>query len=476
MTTIPCDLAIIGGGIAGYTAAIKAAQAGKKVIIIEKEKLGGTCLHKGCIPSKALLRSAEVFATLKNASDYGIKVAEGAVSLDFEGVQNRKVQTVEQLYKGLQYLMRKHDITIMKGNGRVIGPSIFSPRSGSVAVELADGEMETIVPVNLMIATGSRPRVIQGLEPDGQYIMSSDDALLMDHLPASILIVGGGVIGVEWASMLIDFGVQVTLIESASRLLPGEDAESSAELAKQLRRRGVRILTGIQLRIDSCSTQDGQVTIKADTADGSVILTAERMLVSIGRQANVENIGLENTDVRVEKGSIRVNTFYQTTEPHIYAVGDVNGGLQLAHAAAHEAIIAIEHLLGGKPHPLDSANVPRAIYSHPEIASIGLTEDEARKRGHDIKIGKVPFQAIWKSLLLGEPGGFAKVIADAQTSDVLGVHLIGPHATDLLSEASLAILLNAAPWEVGQVIHPHPTLSEIIGEAMLAVDGQSLAL
>lgn len=475
MTTIACDLAIIGGGIAGYTAAIKAAQAGKKVIIIEKEKLGGTCLHKGCIPSKALLRSAEVFATLKNASSFGIKVKEDAVSLDFEGVQNRKVQTVEQLYKGLQYLMRKHDITIMNGKGRVIGPSIFSPRSGSVAVELADGEMETIIPTNLMIATGSRPRVLKGLEPDGQSIMSSDDALRMEYLPASIIIVGGGVIGVEWASMLIDFGVQVTLVETASRLLPGEDTESSAELAKQLRRRGVRILTGIQLKVESYSKQEGQVSIEADTADGSVILTAERMLVSVGRQANAENIGLENTDVRVDNGNIRVNSFYQTTEPHIYAVGDVNGGLQLAHAAAHEAIIAIEHLLGGKPHSLDSANVPRAIYSRPEVASIGLTEDEARKRGHDIKVGKVPFQAIGKAVLLGEPEGFAKVIADAKTSDLLGIHLIGPHATDLLSEASLAMLLNAAPWEVAQTIHPHPTLSEVIGEAMLAVDGKSIA-
>ncbi|BBH21078.1 dihydrolipoyl dehydrogenase [Paenibacillus baekrokdamisoli] len=474
-TTIPCDLAIIGGGIAGYTAAIKAAKAGKKVILIEKEKLGGTCLHKGCIPSKALLRSAEVFATLKNAASFGIKVEENAISIDFEGVQQRKVQTVEQLYKGLQYLMRKHEITIMNGSGRVIGPSIFSPRSGSVAVELADGEMETIVPTNLFIATGSRPRTLPGLEPDGQYIMSSDDALRMEQLPASILIVGGGVIGVEWASMLIDFGVEVTLVEMASRLLPGEDAESSAELAKQLRRRGVRILTSIQLKVETYAQEEGQVSIEVDTADGSVILTAERMLVSVGRQANAENIGLENTDVRVEKGNIQVNGFFQTTEPHIYAIGDVNGGLQLAHAAAHEAIVAVEHLLGGKQQAPDPVSVPRAIYSRPEVASIGLTEDEARKRGHDVKVGKVPFQAIGKALVLGEPEGFAKVIADTKTNDILGVHLIGPHATDLLSEASLAMLLNAAPWEVGQVIHPHPTLSEVIGEAMLAVDGQSIA-
>ncbi|WP_219836459.1 dihydrolipoyl dehydrogenase [Paenibacillus sp. R14(2021)] len=472
--TIQCDIAIIGGGIAGYTAAIRAAQAGKKVIIVEKEKLGGTCLHKGCIPSKALLRSAEVFATLRKAESFGVQV-EGTISVDFPKVQQRKSDTVETLYKGLQYLMRKHGITVMQGNGRVIGPSIFSPKSGSVAVELPDGEMATIVPAQLIIATGSRPRTLPGLEPAAGQIMSSDEALEMDQLPKSMLIVGGGVIGVEWASMLIDFGIEVTLVESAARLLPGEDVDASAELTKQLRRRGVRILTGIQLKLDTYTFNDGQAAISADTADGPVLLTADRLLVSIGRQGNVEGIGLENTDVRVEKGVIKVNAYFQTNEPHIYAIGDVNGGLQLAHAAAHEGIVAVDHILGGKEQATDHSRVPRAIYSKPEIASIGLTEDEASKQGHAIKVGKVPFQAIGKAHVLGEPEGFAKVIVDTKTNDLLGVHIIGPHATDLLSEASLAMLLNATPWEVGQVIHPHPTLSEVLGEAMLALDGKSLA-
>ncbi|SEN21637.1 dihydrolipoyl dehydrogenase [Paenibacillus sp. OV219] len=473
--TLQCDLAIIGGGIAGYTAAIRAAQAGKKVIIVEREKLGGTCLHKGCIPSKSLLHSAEIYATLRKADTYGITVAEGAISIDFPKVQQRKENTIEGLYKGLQYLMRKHEITVIKGRGRVIGPSIFSPKSGSVAVEYEDGEMETIVPTHLIIATGSRPRTLPGLEPVLGQLMTSDEALEMENLPSSMLIIGGGVIGVEWASLLIDFGVEVTLVEAASRLLPGEDVESSAELTKQLRRRGVRILTGIQLKLETYTYSDGQASITADTEDGAVILNAERLLVSVGRQANVEEIGLENTDVRIEKGIIRVNSFFQTNEPHIYAIGDVNGGLQLAHAAAHEAIVAVDHMLGGKDQAPDHSRIPRAIYSRPEIASIGLTEDEARKQGHDIKVGKIPFQAIGKAHVLGETEGFAKVIADAKTSDVLGVHLVGPHATDLLSEASLAMLLNATPWEVGQVIHPHPTLSEVIGEAMLAVNGKSIA-
>ncbi|WP_274651734.1 dihydrolipoyl dehydrogenase [Paenibacillus humicola] len=474
--TISCDIAVLGGGIGGYTAAIRAAQAGKNVVLIEKGKLGGTCLHQGCIPSKALLRSAEVHATLRKADTYGIRIAEGAVSIDFGAVQQRKEQTVERLYKGLQLLMRKHGITVISGSGRVIGPSIFSPRSGSVAVELADGEMETVVPANLIIATGSRPRVLPGLEPDGINMMTSDDALRMDRLPESILIVGGGVIGVEWASMMVDFGVNVTLVETASRLLPGEDAEASAELTRQLRKRGVRILTGISLKTDTYAYKDGQVSISADTADGGVLLTAEKLLVSVGRQANVEGIGLENTDIRMENGFIRVNAHFQTTEPHIYAVGDVNGGLQLAHAAAHEALAAVDHLLGRQTHSFEPGSVPRAIYSRPEVASVGLTEEEARRRGHELKTGKIPFQAIGKALVLGETDGFAKVLADAKTGDIIGVHIIGPHATDLISEASLAMVLSAVPWEVGQAIHPHPTLSEALSEAMLAADGSSLVM
>ncbi|QHW30261.1 dihydrolipoyl dehydrogenase [Paenibacillus rhizovicinus] len=472
--TIQCDIAIIGGGIAGYTAAIRAAQAGKKVVLVEREKLGGTCLHKGCIPSKSLLRSAEVYATVRKAEAFGVQV-DGTVSLDFAKVQQRKESTVGNLYKGLQYLMRKHNITVLEGSGNVIGPSIFSPKSGSVAVVFPNEDMETVVPAHLIIATGSRPRALKGLEPAAGQIMSSDEALEMDKLPKSMLIVGGGVIGVEWASMLIDFGIEVTLAESASRLLPGEDPDASAELTKQLRRRGVRILTGIQLKPDTYTFNDGQASITADTADGPVILNAERLLVSVGRQGNVEGIGLENTDVRIEKGAIKVNAFFQTNEPHIYAVGDVNGGMQLAHAAAHEALVAVDHILGGTEQAPDHSRIPRAIYSKPEIASIGMTEDEAVKKGHAVKVGKVPFQAIGKAQVLGETDGFAKVIADRNTNDVLGVHIVGPHATDLLSEASLAMLLNAAPWEVSQVIHPHPTLSEVLGEAMLAVDGKSMA-
>jgi dihydrolipoamide dehydrogenase len=472
---IQVDVAVLGGGPGGYTAAIRAAQLGKSVAIIEMDKLGGTCLHKGCIPSKSLLRSAEVYSTLLEASSYGIQVAEGAVTLSYDKVQQRKDQTVEQLYRGLQGLMKKNGIQIIQGKGRVIGPSIFSPRSGSLAVELPDGEMESVVSANLIIATGSRPRQLSGLLPDGKYILTSDEALLMDDLPSSIIIVGGGVIGVEWASMLQDFGVQVTLVEAGSRLLPGEDTEVSAELTRLLRKRGVRVLTSVQLQTEKYKVENDEVSIAASTEDGDVLLTAAKLLVAVGRQANIEGIGLENTDIRTTNGVIEVNAFGQTTEPHIYAIGDVIGGVQLAHAAAHEGIIAAEHIGGKKPEALEAHLIPRCTYSRPEIASYGLTEDGARSKGHDIKTGKIPFQAIGKALVLGEKDGFVKVIADRKTNDIVGVHIIGAHATDLISEAALASVLNATPWEVGQMIHPHPTLSEALGEAMLAVDGNAIS-
>lgn len=473
--TIEVDMAVLGGGPGGYTAAIRASQLGKKVAIIEMGQLGGTCLHRGCIPSKALLRSAEVYHTVKEADQYGVSTSE--VVLRYETVQQRKRQTVDGLYSGLQYLMRKHGIEVVQGKGRIIGPSIFSPRSGAVAVELENGEMETVVSTNLIIATGSRTRHLPGLEPDGRAILSSDEALELEELPGTLLIVGGGVIGVEWASMMNDFGVEVTMVEAAARLLPGEDADISTELERLLRKRGVRILTGVKLDASSRQyTEEGKLSISADTSDGPVLLEADKLLVSVGREANADQIGLENTDVQLNGGFIKVNAMLQTTEPHIYAIGDVIGGLQLAHVAAHEGIIAAEHVCGLKPAALSATLVPRCVYSRPEIASVGWTEHEARQQGRNVRIGKIPFSALGKARVLGEQEGFVKVIADSQTKDVLGVHMIGPHATDLIAEAALAKVLEATPWEIGQTIHPHPTLSEALSEAALAVDGESFVI
>jgi dihydrolipoamide dehydrogenase len=472
--TIHTDVAVLGGGPGGYTAAIRAAQLGKKAVIIEQDRLGGVCLNRGCIPSKALLRSAEVFHTVKEAARYGVAV-QGEPVLRYDAVLERKRAAVEQLHRGLQSLMKKHNIDVIHGKGRIIGPSIFSPRSGSIAVEREDGEMETVVPSQLVIATGSRPRALPGLPFDGVRVLSSDDALNMETLPRDFLIVGGGVIGIEWASMMSDFGVNVTLVEAASRLLPGEDADVSAEMERLLRRRGVRVITSAKLLADTFAQDDGGVTVKAETGEGTVALSAERMLVAVGRTANVDGIGLEATDVAVKDGFIAVNASYQTAEPHIYAVGDVIGGVQLAHAAAREGVIAAEHIAGLKPEPLEPHRIPRCIYSRPEAASIGWTESQAMSRGHDVRTSRIPFRASGKAIVLGETDGFVKVIADRKTGDILGVHMIGPHVTELLSEAGLADLLNASAWEAGQLIHPHPSLSEMLGEAMLAIDGLSLS-
>jgi dihydrolipoamide dehydrogenase len=468
------DIVVLGGGIGGYTAAIRAAQLGKSVAIVEKAKLGGTCLHSGCIPSKALLRSAEVFSTMQHSEDYGIEASN--VSLNFFKVQERKQKIVDQLHKGVQFLMKKNKIEVIEGVGRIIGPSIFSPKSGAVAVELANGEIENLVSENLIIATGSRPRTLPGLEIDGKYVMTSDEALQLESLPKSILIIGGGVIGVEWASMLSDFGVEVTIVEYESRLVPTEDEEISKELERIFKKRKLKIITGAKVIAASVKIIGESVQLQAEYKGEVVTFEAEKVLVSVGRFANVENIGLESTDIKLERGVIGVNAMMQTSESHIYAVGDVIGGLQLAHTAGHEGITAAEHIAGMHPHVNASHLTPRCIYSRPEIASVGWTEKQAVEHGHVVKVGKFNFKAIGKALVYGDSDGFVKVIADQKTNDILGVHMIGPHVTDFITEAALAQVLEATPWEVGQTIHPHPTLSEALGEAMLAVDGKAIGM
>lgn len=466
------DLVVLGGGTGGYVAAIRASQLGMKVAIVEKEKLGGTCLHRGCIPSKALLRSAEVYATLKESDKYG--VLANSVGYDFRKVQSRKQGIVEQLHKGVQYLMKKGNIAVFEGVGRVMGPSIFSPQAGAVRVEKPNGDQEMIVPRFLLIATGSRPRTLPGLTIDGTDVVTSDEALQWEELPSSVTIVGGGVIGIEWASMLNDFGVEVTVVEYADRILPLEDEEISKEMARLLKKRKVNIVTGAKVLPDTLEKSDGRVSIQAETAGGVQTFAAEKLLVSVGRQANVENIGLEATEIKVERGVIAVNQHYQTAESHIYAIGDVIGGLQLAHVASHEGILAVEHMAGLNPEPLDYSKVPKCTYSRPEVANVGLTEAEARQQGYEVKVGKFSFKPLGKALVHGENDGFVKVVADAKTNDLLGVHMIGPHVTDMISEAGLARVLDAAPWEIGHAIHPHPTLSEALMEAALAVDGKAI--
>ncbi|MDQ0220786.1 dihydrolipoyl dehydrogenase [Peribacillus cavernae] len=466
------DLVILGAGTGGYVAAIRAAQLGLKTAVVEKGKLGGTCLHKGCIPSKALLRSAEVFSTSKRSEEYG--VVTGEVKLDFMKVQERKSRIVDQLYKGVQHLMKQGKIDIYEGLGRILGPSIFSPVAGTISVEMNNGsENEMLIPKNVIVAAGSRPKTLPGLDIDGEFVMTSDEALQLEGLPKSIIIVGGGVIGIEWASMLNDFGVEVTVIEYAERIIPTEDKDISKEMFRLLKKKGIRLVTGARVLPESLKKGE-TVTISAEINGETKEFTAEKMLVSVGRQANTEGIGIENTDIVAEKGFISVNDVYQTKESHIYAIGDCIGGLQLAHVASHEGIVAVEHIAGEKPHKIDYSLVSKCIYSNPEAASVGYTEDEALEKGYKLKIGQFPFKAIGKALVYGESDGFVKIIADQDTNDILGVHMIGPHVTDMISEAGLARVLDATPWEVAHTIHPHPTLSEAIGEAALAVDGLAI--
>ncbi|MHA6486013.1 dihydrolipoyl dehydrogenase [Bacillus cabrialesii] len=467
------DVVILGGGTGGYVAAIRAAQLGLKTAVVEKEKLGGTCLHKGCIPSKALLRSAEVYRTARESDQFGVETA--GVSLNFEKVQRRKQAVVDKLAAGVNHLMKKGKIDVFNGYGRILGPSIFSPLPGTISVERGNGEEnDMLIPKQVIIATGSRPRMLPGLEADGKSVLTSDEALQMEELPKSIIIVGGGVIGIEWASMLHDFGVEVAVIEYADRILPTEDQDISKEMESLLKKKGIQFVTGAKVLPDTMTKTAGDISIQAEKDGETVTYSAEKMLVSIGRQANIEGIGIENTDIVTENGVISVNESCQTKESHIYAIGDVIGGLQLAHVASHEGIIAVEHIAGLNPHPLDPMLVPKCIYSSPEAASVGLTEEEAKANGHNVKIGKFSFMAIGKALVYGESDGFVKIVADRDTDDILGVHMIGPHVTDMISEAGLAKVLDATPWEVGQTIHPHPTLSEAIGEAALAADGKAI--
>lgn len=466
------DLVIIGGGTGGYVAAIRASQLGMKTAVVERDQLGGTCLHRGCIPSKALLKSAKVYKTVKESLKYGVSIKEP--ELDFAKVMERKNSIIQRLHQGVQYLMKKGKIDIFYGTGRILGPSIFSPLPGTVSVEMKDGtENEMLIPKFVLLATGSSPRSLKGLEADGKTVLTSDHALEMESLPASIIIIGGGVIGIEWASMLADFGTKVSVVEYAERILPTEDEDISREMTRVLKKKGVQIFTNAQA-LPETLLKDNEVSLEIAMGDEKIRLAAEKILVSVGRSANTDGIGLENTDIQRNNGFIKTNEYYRTKESHIYAIGDCIGGLQLAHVAMREGIIAVEHMAGLNPDPLDSLAVPKCVYSDPEVASIGYTEKEAKELGFTVKTAKFPFKAIGKALIEGDGEGFVKIIADEKTKDLLGVHLIGPGASDLISEMSLAKILDATPWEISYAIHPHPSLSEIFQEAGLAVEDQAI--
>ncbi|WP_462413699.1 dihydrolipoyl dehydrogenase [Neobacillus sp. Marseille-QA0830] len=462
------DVIILGGGTGGYVAAIRASQLGLRVAIIEKEKLGGTCLHRGCIPSKSLLRSAEIYAQTKDLEEYGILADH--ISFDFQKIQERKKLIVEQLYRGVQYLMQKGKIDVLQGIGKIVHSNPQTDTAIVMNVYSNNGEVREVTAKHVIIATGASPRSLPGLEADGEGILYSDHALELETLPSSVVIVGGGVIGIEWASLFADFGVHVTVVEAMDRILPLEDKEISKEAQRLLRKKGIKFFTNAKLQPDP--VVDGNLVEMVIEFNGNQkLLSAEKVLLSIGRKANTDQIGLENTVITIKNGFIETNDFYQTSDPRIYAIGDVIGGLQLAHVASHEGILAVEHLTGKEPHPLDYSSVPKCIYSHPQISSVGLTEDEALAKGFSIKVGKFPFKAIGKALVQGDTDGFAKVLFDRDSNRLLGVHMVGPNVTELISEAGLAKFLQATQLELAYTIHPHPTLSEVFGETVLASEG-----
>jgi dihydrolipoamide dehydrogenase len=469
------DLVVLGAGTGGYAAAFRGAQLGLKVALVDEDKLGGTCLHRGCIPTKALLESAAFVERVRHAKDLGV-VLPGEPAIDYAQMAVRRDAVVKRMWTGLKTLVTKYKVTWIEGRGRLEGPQkIRVSQPGEDGTPGAGGE-RVLQATDVILATGSRVKSLPGLEPDGRRIVTSDDVLRSETLPKDIVIVGAGAVGVEFASMFHDVGVKVTLLEYLPAIVPLEDAEVSRTLERSFVRRGIDVMT--TARFDPAAVKSGRagVSLKVgpegkDQAD----LRAEMLLVATGRAANVEDIGLETTKVETDRGIIKVNGRMRTREPHVYAIGDVVGGLWLAHTAAHEGLIAAHTIAGDADvHEMDYTRQPRATYCRPEIASVGLTEEQVKAAGTPYKVGKVPFQAIAKAVIGGEYEGFAKIIANTENQDTLGVHVIGPHATDLIAEASLAFELDATPWEIAGTTHAHPTLSEVIGEAAMAVDGRSI--
>lgn len=469
------DLVVLGAGTGGYTAAFRAAQLGLKVALVDDDKIGGTCLHRGCIPTKALLESAAVVDRVRHARDYGVTLP-GEPGIDYAQMAARRDQVVKRMWTGLKTLVDKNKVTWVAGRGRLDGPQRIRVRQRGEDGEPAVGGERVLQATDVIVATGSRVKSLPGLVPDGTRIVTSDDVLRMTELPKDVVIVGAGAVGVEFASMFHDVGVKVTVLEYAPVLVPLEDRDVSQALERSFTRRGITVMTSARFDPAAVSVErDGICVLVGPEGKEPQELRAEIMLVATGRAANIEEIGLETTKVETDRGIVRVNGRMRTKEPHVYAVGDIVGGLWLAHTAAHEGILAAHTIAGDRDiHEIDYVAQPRATYCRPEIASIGLTEQQCKDQGLPYKIGKVPFQAIAKAVIGGEHEGFAKIIGHAETDRTLGVHLIGPHVTDLVSEASLAFSLEAAPWEIGAATHPHPTLSEVLGEAALAVDGRSI--
>ena len=488
------DVVIIGGGNGGYIPAIRASQLGMSVALIEKREgghLGGTCLNLGCVPTKSLLHSASLMNDFKRGEQFGI-VAEG-VELDYSKVTEHKEQVMGQLRKGVSGLMKKNKVQVYNGTGSFVEPK-------KIKVETEDGE-EELEAENVLISTGSAVKSLPGLDFDGDKVLSSDYVITeMDSVPESIIILGSGAVGVEFASMFNDYGADVTVVELLDRIVPLEDPEISKALKKEFENRDIKVLTSTMADPESLEKTDDGIKISISDAGeekeeaegesgsygggdaptgegegGDETLEAECILVAVGRKTVTEELNLDVTDVELnDDGTIPVDEYGQTAQDGVYAAGDVIGGYWLAHAAGHEGITAVEHMAGENPMPMDQTLVPRVTFCRPEVASFGLTKAEAEEEGYEAKESNLPFQAISKAVIDGDQKGFVKVVADTETNLILGMHAIGPKVTDLITEGVFAKLVEGTPQEIGMTIHPHPSLSEVMAEASMAVDGHAI--
>ena len=465
------DLVVIGAGTGGYSAAFRAGQLGLRVALIDQHKIGGTCLHRGCIPTKAMLESADLLDRIRRADQYGLVVSDA--SGDPAAIAVRRGQVVERLHKGLLSLVRKYKVDYIRGTALLQGATNIKV----VTIDADDqptGE-RVLTSRDTILATGSRVKSLPGLVPDGVRIVTSDDILRSDDVPASIAVIGGGAVGVEFASYYRDMGAEVIVLEYLPAIVPLEDAEISKEMERAFTRRGIKVITRARFDPTTVRVDDSGVhMLVGKEGEEPSELVVERLLVAAGRAANTDNVGLESTKAIVERTIVKVDANMQTAEPHLYAIGDIIGGLWLAHVAAHEGIAAVHAIAGEEVEHVDYLKMPRATYSRPQVASIGRTQAECEREGIPVRIGKVPFQAIGKAIVNGETEGFAKVIAHAETDELLGVHMVGSHVTELIAEASASMLFEATSWDVASAVHPHPTLSEALGEAAMAVHSKSI--